>query len=903
MKSHLRMTLFLVVALLIPLHSYSAEELERSYNIQADFRHLDKRTFSIKMETSVVNHSKQEIPELLWMLYPNRFLQELPNLHDLNYRRIYPNGFSQGYLKVNSLIVDEKQVSQDFKPVSLPPIPDQTLYSLKLEKALKPGETRKLQFEIELKVPKKYGSFGFFRDRMTLSGGWTPYLVSYRNGTFMPADQAPKAKWEVSIISDQPFVVNSTFSQATGADGKKFVKENLGQFPIQIGNDLKSKTTTHKDFSLQTVVDERKPEKIEEPLKVVFEPWVEYVQTLPLDQSKISKKISFAQAPLREMLSVDAQDITFFSDRAYKVIQGLHQFHNVPLIRMMFSQLMFQQIFERENSRDYFWIDELVSSQLTEWFVGTQHYRYRDARNIGVIRFFSMLPLIDQIIHTPQFAFFDVFYNFVYPVDPVRDEFARFQNRTQFGRSILAHMEDELGEETVQKIIREYIKDPSRTFLQVSEAVAGKPLDDRFEHWTSPRPRVNYKIKKHRDKKTAEGFDHTVLIQKETTKSFQEPVEVKVVEKNGKEHKIIWDSKDSEEQLDFKTETKTKSIEIDPRHRLLETTLSDNRNPPYWKFVLTELFAEYDFAAGQPLILAQSQFRRKYGGYDRFNLGGFYGADSYGVNVGYTRLFGQMLDTLRLAHGLAFRYNFARLSDDGVVVDTAPPQVVNVTDDGFLTSVTTSYIFGNQISYTNPLQGGYGGLSFTYGSTWMGGNFDYYSVSFSSAKIVQLHPSHLLAFRGEFGHSGPDSMPTQVQFRLGGITSMRGMAIGDERYIGRNLLLFSGEYRHFLVQDCDINLGLFRVRDIQGAWFNDAGRVTDTVQEKADRSVIGSTTSVSSFNDLFEVQNFEVDTGYGVRFFVEYLGVSPGILRLDLAKSLTDSSQGYRAYFGVTQSF
>ena len=55
--------------------------------------------------------------------------------------------------------------------------------------------------------------------------------------------------------------------------------------------------------------------------------------------------------------------------------------------------------------------------------------------------------------------------------------------------------------------------------------------------------------------------------------------------------------------------------------------------------------------------------------------------------------------------------------------------------------------------------------------------------------------------------------------------------------------------------------------------------------------------------DVFDLRNFETDFGYGVRFHVDYLGVNPGLLRFDVAKSVSQWSQGVRFYFGVTQSF
>lgn len=885
----------------LPIVAFAQEDLERSYSIRADLRNIEQRVFRIEMDATITNKTQNTLKELLWMLYPNRFMEQLPNLNDLNYRRIYPDGFSGGGIHIDSLTENNVNLAPQFLTTSFKPLPENTLYTLKLEKPLTPKETRTFHFVLTLTVPEKFGSFGYYEDRLTMSGGWTPYLISYRNGTFFPTDQSPKAKWKVTVLSNAPYVVGSEVVR--DVPEKTFERENLGQFSIQIGKHIKDKKFEQSGFLLQTVVDERKPDKVLSSVKSIFDPWANYVSELNIETSIINKNISFVQAPLREMLAVDAQNMSFFSDRAYKVIQGLKQFHNVPLIRLMFAQALFSQVLKKENDQDYYWISEVVATQLTEDFLQTQHYKTRDARKIGVIRLFSFLPLIDQLIHTPQFAFFDVFYNFSYPYDPVRDEFVRFQHRRQFGKSVIAHMVDELGEKSVQEIVHAYIRSPDKSFLEISEAYTGKKLDQRFSHWTEQRPVLNYKLKRVKSKKIDKGFVNTITVEKQSGKTIQEPVEIRIVEKNEKIHTVVWDSTDTEYTFDVETETKVDVVEVDPRQRLLETRLSDNRRPPYWKFVLTEFFAEYDFNAKQPNMFFQSQFRKRYGGQDRYNFGGYYQADAYGMNIGYIRLFGRSLDTLRLSHGMGLQYSFSRLNADDALVDANPDQIVRITDAGFLSSVTASYFFGNQISYTNPLQGQYGGVSVTYGSSSLGGNFDYYLVSMSGSKIFMLHPSHLLAFRGIFGFSGPDSMPSQVQFRLGGITAMRGYGIRDERYIGRNLLMLSGEYRHFLIQDIDVNCGLFRVRDIQGALFGDAGRTTDTVQEEADQAVFGPTSPGSSFIDVFEVQNFETDAGYGIRFFVDYLGVSPGILRFDIARSLSDPNQTFRLYFGVTQSF
>jgi hypothetical protein len=126
--------------------------------------------------------------------------------------------------------------------------------------------------------------------------------------------------------------------------------------------------------------------------------------------------------------------------------------------------------------------------------------------------------------------------------------------------------------------------------------------------------------------------------------------------------------------------------------------------------------------------------------------------------------------------------------------------------------------------------------------------------------------------------------------------------VNDDRFKGKNILLSSAEYRHFLFQDTDVNLGLFRVRELQGALWTDAGRVTDTVQEHADELAFGASSS-TTWADVFDVRHYQTDLGYGVRFHIEWFGVNPALLRFDAAKSLTEWGDPVRFYFGVTQSF
>ncbi|MCB0271976.1 MAG: BamA/TamA family outer membrane protein [Bdellovibrionales bacterium] len=465
-------------------------------------------------------------------------------------------------------------------------------------------------------------------------------------------------------------------------------------------------------------------------------------------------------------------------------------------------------------------------------------------------------------------------------------------------------MEDEFGKKKKKKMIDQYIQTlPEGGFRVFVSNYVGKDVSDRFAQWVSPRPRVNYKLGKHRKKKIDGKYHHWITIEQETTKPIHEPVALKVSYKDKTSETQTWMSTEPMHTFQFLTNQKIKAIEIDPNERLLETTKADNRRPAYWKFVVLSMFVEYDFEAEQPSFFVQGQFRKRYGGLDRFDIGGYSQFKAYGASLGYTRLFGKTIDALRLSHGVRFGLNFNKLDDDFATIQTQTGQSnIEVTPGGFASDLSFSYVFGNQLSYINPLRGSYGGLTFRVSSPAVGSQYTYRMLSFNFAGIVPIHPNHLYGFRFRLGTSGGDEMPSQLQYRLGGITSMRGLPLTNDRFTGKNLLMMTHEYRHFIVQDLDANLWLFRIRKIQGALFSNMGNTTNTVLEQG-QALANVAVDRTGFNDLFDVRDWKMDAGYGIRLFIDYLGVSPSLIAFDIAKSVTHPEFGWLYYLGVNQSF
>ncbi|MFH1263294.1 MAG: hypothetical protein V1495_07640 [Pseudomonadota bacterium] len=878
------------------VHAFAAgeESLGRSYRLDVDLRSFETGTISATVNAEITNHGTAPLSDLELVLYPNRFRAELPNLNDLNYRRVYTDGFSSGGIEIEESRVDsvpvEVAVSGTFGRISLP-------------HPLQPGKSVRLSFRYRLTIPEKYGTFGRYGEKLTLSGGWYPYVASFREGAFQREDLPAPSDWTVSIRSDREVLLNGRPVPALTA-GTPIEFRGARELSLWTGPDIRRTDLAGSRIQARIWTDERSPQEAIEPLKGLVVRWLEFVERHP-ELSQGAREVTLAQAPLREMLAMDGEGMTFVSDRAFKLLSILGQYHTPPIVRGLFAQLVFPEVSTRESSRDYGWVTEAVSWGWTERFMREEAYSHRDARTLGPVRFFSFLPALDQVIYAPQFAFIDVFYDMIYPYDPVRDDALRFNHLRTNGRTIYAHLEDDVGPRKALEIVVAYVGSDQQKLVALAGNLAGHPLHDRFEQWIAPRPAVNYILGKREQKRTTTGYEHSVFVRRETEAVVREPVELGVRTKRGENLALKWDDAEKEHEFRFETKSPVKILEVDPRRRLLETRLSDNRSPPYYKLVLTDWVVNYDFNNDQPEGFIATQFRRSYGGSNRYNFVGSYSHDSYGIGASYTRLFGKLIDRLRLSHALNAGFNYSRLSDDNAVASFPgqTPKIEPVGPAGNATSIGVSYGFGNQLSLTNPLTGGGGSISATWGSKYFGGDFHYYRFGLGGSWVFRLHPSHLLAARGFLGFAGPAAIPSQETFDLGGLGGLRGLSFADDRFKGRNLILWSAEYRHFVFQDIDWNLGIFRIRDLQGALFTDAGRVTDTVQERADQLAFPALAQATGRADLLHVAHYQTDAGYGIRFLIDWLGVNPALLVFDFAKGLNDIGSKARFYFGVTQSF
>lgn len=888
-----------------------ASDLRSVYQIKlrATQEKGDGKRFELSGTVSVHNQSQFTLDHLILAVYPQRYQEKLPYLNDLNYERIYMEGYKPGGLVFSELSFKGQKlelasvVSEKGKQIN-------TLQKVTLKEVLAPGEIATYEYRATLDLPPKLGPIGTFKNDAYALAHWYPFVVSFRDGQFDWRAQPPQADWEIEADTDQDIMLGDRlFSREAKIKKTSFFQQRA--ISMRMAPDL-HQLPFGKQKSLNVFTSQELPKYVHSALQDMTSDLEAFTQVHFKSRGSMRGRVNFIEAPNREFLVMPGDGVSFISDRTFRLMAFLHKYHEIPLAQAYLYQLLAPLVDAKEKDLDVFWIKEMLAAYYTDLYWEAQDFSHRDARNIGALKLLAWMPSVDLLLHSPQFAFVDTFYNQVYPSDPNRDHPFRYGNQFNAGRTVVERMQDWMGQEKTREFLVLYLRseqsfrDLSRAFL--AQHFPTLDFENTFEAWTQRPTVVNYRLKRAKlNQKQPDGkFKHRFEVQKRDFDEDRplEPVQIALYDKQGVAKTLRWFDDKESKSFELISDQKVKRVRVDPRRRVREFRIDDNDFPAIKKFVLTQFVTDYDFVENEPLIFLSAQYRRRYGGPNRYTFGFSYFGETYGVSMGYSRLFGRALDGLRLSHGAGISFGYTRLTPDSTFVsDGNVGGFVETGASGDVTRIGISYFYGNQVSFTNPLDGGGGFFSLDLGQAWMGGDHDFYRLSFGSSWVVPIYkPNHLWAFRVFGVTTGPDDIPTQLQPRLGGANAMRGLAFNNSRFQGRHLALLSTEYRHMLLKDIDWNLSLVRIRKVQGAWFVDAGHVVNTVDEAARGRAFG-VSSQADVSDLLNFADYQLDTGYGIRFHVDYFGVNPSLLRFDLAKNLRDPSEGLYFYFGVTQSF
>lgn len=808
----------------------------------------------------VQNPTREPLDRLYFWLYPNRFARPPAALDDVNRYWIYPRGFDAGSMGISGVaaaILDHEKAGP------------QTLAMIALAHPLAPGGRTTVGIAFRTRIPSRYGPFGCAAGVCTLAAGWYPMVAFLDERGWDLAASPARADVEVRVQSPWATLLGGRVATEARLPGAR-------QVPLVAFKSLYQGTRTCAAVHV-TYASRFRPVP---PSNAQFPYGLENFYEIGLDaicealamlhelglDPPAGTELSIAEVPLRHELASAQGSQVLLSDRIWRLfpLERFRKFHTLQAVRAVYAALLEQRMASIEEARDLAWTPDAVAAYWVDLFTVRQYRRREFARD--VLKYFSFVPQVDDLIYAPKVAFMSAYFGSVEERDLTRDDLRRFNNDVPKGKRVYEKLRDLLGWR-VMAVMRGVILG-ERPFRQAAERAAGSDLAWFFAQWLGRYPPGDVRIEAVESDVSAHGFVHHVRVIKRG--AAREPVVLWARDDAGREMRSVWDGQGQEHVYEFESGAPLDVVHVDPNERLVEQWQHqgdprfDNRTPPRWKLLYANVGGLFNVTEVQLSFAANFIVRRVYDLKNSFSFGFFRTpATDVGGTVGYARGFGVPADSNRLTAGTGASVTVGRLNE------TFAEAVGEGAHPGTQVSVAAGPAYDDRVWHIDPERGTAAGASGWATSTMLddGPALWTYGLGAGVTRLLRIASGHGLAANFAAGATfGELELATQlVSPGLPGYEA-------DELF-GRGVAVARLEYRHVFVQGLDWNfVHLGHGRGIGGAVLLDAATLSDCED-------LGS--------GWFTRDSTFVDAGYSLRGYFDQLGVAQAVLRIDVAFPLT----------------
>ena len=247
-----KICLCFILLILSPLFltGCSSEREINSYKIDIVF---DDESKSLSAEEIVcyVNNSDNAFDNLYFHLYPNAFREGAKNeIVPISQQSLaYPNGKSYGFIKINEVKIEEKQIDFIIEGE------DENILNIPLENRLFPDEKVKIFIDFQVVLPNINHRFGYGNYTINLANFY-PIACVYEDGSGFKKDlytnvgdpfYSDVSDYEVSISYDESLTLASSGEMQTFQQNemKKSVckGEKIRDFALVLSEDFKTVST------------------------------------------------------------------------------------------------------------------------------------------------------------------------------------------------------------------------------------------------------------------------------------------------------------------------------------------------------------------------------------------------------------------------------------------------------------------------------------------------------------------------------------------------------------------------------------------------------------------------------------------------------------------------------------
>lgn len=709
-----------------------------------------------------------------------------------------------------------------------------------------------------LRVPERYGAFSRHASQLVLAGGWYPYLKSAERPknslklTLPPGYRAIRNE-EEHAFQVPLLVVPATVKPRALDDGRLWLW----------ARDHDSQQT--KDLARTMRAALLFMEEEGGPLPTPEKPWVVLVHAL------------------RHELAVSTEGPTIVSDLAFRMapVERFLRFHRFPLIRGFYASALV-----RSEARP---TAEATAAWLADRYVRSRHGRAEDA--FDVLGFWSFIPAVDLLLYAPDVPFETAYFRKVDETDPLTPNLLDYPSSSGHGRVLFEKLLDRIGQQRTDAVFQRVLA--GATLEEAIRSDLAESTGDFLAAWLRPYPNVRYKLR-------SWSFDQGVAraeIEREG-EIVAEPVEVRFEDDDGNERFVFSETTTAAVRVVTATlAAPLDFVELDPRSRLIETASEDtpsprldNRSRARWKVLLNNWNIAVGATGGTLDTALDVGFAKEYDVKLRHAVRADYDPGAIGVSARSTYSFGKNVTRSRLLQSIGAQLEGAYLR----------PEFGDSEEGAFAVAGRLSYAFDDRQTLWAAEPGSSFSASLEYshvfgqvleelaGQAPRAVSQDALSLTARYVRGFRFDGAHQLTFRASAGAFLFGDPRTQILFRAGGRANLRGYEVdavlSEVRAIG------SVEWQHPLLAEASENgFFLWWVTGMDGAFYADAAVVADELSA-LDKSV------------------FLADVGYGVRLYLQYFGVRPGVMSVDLAFPLFDV-QGRRdfgppaVYLDFSQSF
>ncbi|MBI3605808.1 MAG: hypothetical protein HY202_07270 [Nitrospirae bacterium] len=798
-----------------------------------------------RLDVSFTNPSSEPLAEVPFMLYPNRYLTPPASLPDAIFKRSFPKPFLPGQMEISQAFDSDKRRLDIRCPDA--GLGKNVICRVVLKEPLSPGQFTTLTLDFTTIIPERLGAFGYFKSVITLEGGWHPYLPDFAENAWQVKRAPPRADFSVDIRYPVEYELNHSGDLMTKTlfnDYKfsNFVSKESEFISLIFSTrytDMIAVSSSHIIYYSYFKKDKSYAKKVVKTADQALEFFEkEY------GPAKITI-LRLAEAFLYEDLYSEGEGIVLVSHVTYKILPPLKTYHEARLLHGIYAHLWRSQIPWAED-----WVIEMLSDFTSQAFLFKKLHHSLE----GVDRFlkpFAFIPIVDEILYTPNPAFREVFLQEGKPF-PFRERVRLYNTPRIEGAGILFKLQNLLGREKALEIIEDYLKrvqnNEHPAFIELSESLAHQDLGWFYRQWLNTYPEPDYGIESVQDDFTGSIHQTTVSIRQKG--EGVEPLTVRATLTNNSLIDTTRQAGEPDETFTFKSPYPAKVIELDPNRLTNDPDRFNNREPHQWKFLLDKVSGAFDLQTHTPHLEFGGSFKRMYDNNNTFSLYYYRVEDTRGFRGDFHHYFPNTDGEHGITQNAGGNFKGETVSIPG-------------QEDETRGSMGLSYQIG-YLAYS---------MTFEYNQQFTGPEHPFNGRVFFDAlnEVRRWSPYHALLFKTRLAESsGPLSSP----FPAGAGSGLRGYTA--TALSGSTMSVFSLDYVFPLYYDLDQNLfGLSLFHTLQGELFLDTGNASEE-------------------RNLFLFHQYKSDFGGGVNLEFDLFGAYPTSMAVKLAYPINALIPGER---------